>query len=144
MMTNSAIPAHKSHMSRDCPLAAAFATAAGQRVRRQAARATGTAGAGSRSIPRLVFAPVRPGIVAACMVEPPDSGRVPGIDRPRWTGQSETDKRNILPMTGKGSDERPPLRNFRSTGTDGAQDLLLATLSSNTCVQSNIFKFVMT
>jgi hypothetical protein len=141
MMTNSAIATHKSHMSRDRPRVAALGAAAGPSARR---RAAGVAAAGSRSIPGLVFAPVRPGIVAACMVEPPDSGRVPGIDRPRWNGQSETDKRNILPMTGKCSDVRPTPRNFRGTGADGAQDLPLATLRSNSCVQSNIFKFVMT
>jgi hypothetical protein len=49
-----------------------------------------------RHIAGLVFAPVRPGIVAACMVESPDSGRVPGVDRPRWTGPSETDKREYF------------------------------------------------
>jgi hypothetical protein len=141
MMTNAAVTTHKSHMSRARPLVGASEPTAGPSARRQAA---GAAGAGSRSIPGLVFAPVRPGIVAACMVESPDSGRVAGTDRPRWIGQSETDKRNILPMTGKGSDELPTLRNFRCTGADGAQDLPLATLSSNTCVQSNIFKFVMT
>jgi hypothetical protein len=141
MMTNSAISTHKAHMSRARPSVGAFAPSAGPSARR---RAAGAAGAGSRSIPGLVFAPVRPGIVAACMVDTPDSGRVSGIDRPRWTGQSETDKRNILPMTGKGLDDRPTLRNFRCTGADGAQDLPLTTLRSNTCVQSNIFKFVMT
>jgi hypothetical protein len=140
-MTELAITTHKAHMSRDRPLAPASAPVAGRQLRR---RAAGAAGAGSRHIPGLVFAPVRPGIVAACMVKPLDSGRVPGIDRPRWIGQSETDKRNILLMTGKGSDGRPTFRNFRSTGEDGAQDLPSATLSSNTCVLSNIFKFVMT
>ena len=141
MMTNSAISTHKSHMSRARPLAGAFAPSAGPPARR---RAAGAADVGSRSVPGRVFAPVRPGIVAACMVDTPDSGRVPGIDRPRWTGQSETDKRNILPMTGKGSDDCPTLRNFRCTGADGAQDLPLTTLRSITCVQSNIFEFVMT
>jgi hypothetical protein len=141
IMTNLAITTHKSHMSRDRPRAAASAPTAGRSAR---CRAAGAAGVGSRSIPGLVFAPVRPGIVAACMVEPPDSGRVPGLDRPRWTGQSETDKRNIVLTTGKSSDGCPTLRNFRSTGADGAQDLPLATLRSNSCVQSNIFKFVMT
>jgi hypothetical protein len=141
MMTNSAITTHKSHMSRARPLGGASAATARPSAR---LRAAGAAGAGSRYIPGLVFAPVRPGIVAACMVEPPDSGRVPGIDRPRWIGQSESDKRNILPMTGKGLGDCPTLRNFRCTGADGAQDLPLTTLSSNSCVQSNIFKFVMT
>jgi hypothetical protein len=136
-MTELAITTHKAHMSRDRPPAPASAPVPGR-------RAAGAAGVGSRYIPGLVFAPVRPGIVAACMVKPLDSGRVPGIDRPRWVGQSETDKRNILPMTGKGSDGRPTLRNFRSTGADGAQDLPSATLSSYTCVLSNIFKFVVT
>ena len=141
MMTNSAIATHNSHMSRARPFAGASPPTVGPSARR---RAAGAAGAGPRSIPKLVFAPVRPGIVAACMVDTPGSGRVPGIDRPRWTGQSETDKRNILPMTGKGSDDCPTLRNFRCTGADGAQDLPLTTLRSITCVQSNIFKFVMT
>ena len=137
-MTKHAITTHKSHMSRLVPLVVESARGA-----RPGAPAPAP-GVGRRHIPGLVFAPVRPGIVAACMVDTPDSGRVPGIDRPRWTGQSETDKRNILPMTGKCSDDCPTFRNFRCTGADGAQDLPLATLSSNTCVQSNIFKFVMT
>ena len=140
-MTELAITTHKAHMSRDSTPAPASAPVAGRQLPR---RAAGPAGVGARYIPGLVFAPVRPGIVAACMVKPLDSGRVPGIDRPRWAGQSETDKRNILPMIGKGSDGRPTLRNFRDTGADGAQDLRLATLSSNTCVLSNIFKFVVT
>ena len=138
MMTNSAITTHKSHMSREWSRVVASARGAGPGAPAPAA------GAGACRIPGLVFAPVRPGIVAACMVESLNSGRVPGADRPRWTGQSETDKRNILPMTGKGSQECPLLRNFRGTKPDGAQDLPLATLSSNACVQSNIFEFVMT
>ena len=137
-MTKHAITTHKSHMSRQGPLVAEPARGA-----RPGAPAPAP-GVGPRHIPGLVFAPVRPGIVAACMVESLNSGRVPGADRPRWTGQSETDKRNILPMTGKGSQECPLLRNFRGAKPDGAQDLPLATLSSNACVQSNIFEFVMT
>src|SRR5580693_7107368 len=137
-MTKHAVTTHKSHMSHEGPLVAESARGARPGA---PARAPGV---GRRRIPGQVFAPVRPGIVAACMVESLDSGRVPGTDRPRWTGQSETDKRNILPMTGKGSQECPLLRNFRGAKPDGAQDLPLATLSSNACVQSNIFEFVMT
>ena len=107
IMTKHAITTHKSHMSRDWPRVAESARGA-----RHGAPARAP-GAGPRRIPGLVFAPVRPGIVAAGMVESLDSGRVAGADRPRWTGQSETDKRNILPMTGKGSQECPALRNFR-------------------------------
>ena len=138
MTTKSAFTTHKPPMLREVPPVTASAGGAGL------AAPGGLAGVRRRPVAGLVFAPVRPGIVAACMVESPDSGGVLGTDRPRWIGQSETDKRNILPMTGKGSGECPTLRNFRCTGADGAQDLPLATLRSNTCVQSNTFKFVMT
>src|SRR5271170_29269 len=110
-MTKHAITTHKSHMSRKGTLVAEPAPGARPGA---SARAPGV---GPRRIPGLVFAPVRPGIVAACMVESLDSGRVPGADRPRWTGQSKTDKRNILLMTGKGSQECAALRNFRSATT---------------------------
>src|SRR5580704_8884751 len=106
-MTKHAITTHKSHISRKGLLVAASIRGA------HPGAAARPPGVGPHRIPGLVFAPVRPGIVAACMVESPDSARVPGAHRPRWTGQSETDKRNILPMTGKGSQECPALRNFR-------------------------------
>src|ERR1700722_17427069 len=106
-MTKHAITTHKSHMSRGGSL-----VAQSDRGGRPMAPARAP-GVEFRHIAGLVFAPVRPGIVAACMVESPDSGGVLGTDRPRWIGQSETDKRNILPMTGKGSDSCPALRNFR-------------------------------
>ena len=89
-MTKHAITTHKSHMSRREPLVAESARGA-----RPGAPAPAP-GVGPRHIPGLVFAPVRPGIVAACMVESLDSGRVPGADRPRWTGQSETDKKEYF------------------------------------------------
>ena len=85
-MTKQTITTHKSHMSRQGPLVAESA---------RGARPVAP-GVGRRHIPGLVFAPVRPGIVAACMVESLDSGRVPGADRPRWTGPSETDKREYF------------------------------------------------
>jgi hypothetical protein len=112
MMTKSAFTTYKPHMSREVPPVGEPTGGAGPAAPGESAVAR------RRRNPGLVFAPVRPGIVAACMVEPLDSGRVPGTDRPRWIGQSETDKRNILPMTGKGSDSCQALRNFRS-GTTG-------------------------
>ena len=90
IMTKHAITTHKSHMSRGGSLVAESDRGARPMV---PARAPGVE---SRHIPGLVFAPVRPGIVAACMVESLDSGRVPGADRPRWTGPSETDKREYF------------------------------------------------
>ena len=111
IMTKHGITTHKSHMSRE------EALIAGPERGARPGAPTRAPGVASRHAPGLVFAPVRPGIVAACMVESPDSGRVPGADRPRWTGQSKSDKRNILPMTGKGSQECPALRNFRGVRT---------------------------
>lgn len=77
MVTKLAFIAYKPHMSRRVPPVTASTGVVGQAA----------AGVGLRHIPGLVFAPVRPGIVAACMVESPGSGRVPGTDRPRWIGQ---------------------------------------------------------
>ena len=110
-MTKHAITTHKSHMSREEPLVAESARGARPGA---PARAPGV---GPRDIPGLVFAPVRPGFVAACMVDTPGSAGVPGAGGRRWIGPSETDKRNILPMTGKGSQECPALRNFRGVTT---------------------------
>ena len=138
MTTKIAFTTYKPHMSREGPLIEESASGA------RPGAPTRAPGVGSRRIPGLVFAPVRPGIVAACMVEPLDSGGVPGTDRPRWIGQSETDKRNILPMTGKACTVARRFETFGAGRPDGARDLPLATLSSNTCVQSNIFEFVMT
>jgi len=138
MTTKIAFTTYKPHMSREASPVTAPARGA------RPAAPGGATGVGRRHIAGLVFAPVRPGIVAACMVEPLDSGGVPGIDRPRWIGQSETDKRNILPMTGKACTVARRFETFGAGRPDGARDLPLATLSSNTCVQSNIFEFVMT
>jgi hypothetical protein len=112
MMTKPIISSRKSHTSHKRSLVATAARAAGPRAPGRAGRA---AGARSCHIAGLVFAPVRPGFVAACMVDSPGSGRVPGAGGPRWIGQSETDKRNILPMTGKGLHGCAAFRNFRCT-----------------------------
>ena len=106
----------------------------------------GEAGAGrSRHRAGLVFAPVRPGFVAACMVKAPDGGVASGSGKPGPVGHPESDKGNIFPMAGKrlsGGARRVACLAGRES--DRARDLLVATLSSNACVESNIFEFVMT
>jgi hypothetical protein len=93
----------------------------------------------------LAFAPVRPGFVAACMVKTPDGAVASGAGKPSPVGHPESDKGNIFPMTGKrlssGARRAPCLAGRES---DRARDLPVATLSSNACVKSNIFGFVMT
>ena len=93
----------------------------------------------------LVFAPVRPGFVAACMVKAPDGYVASGAGKPGPVGHPESDKGNIFPMAGKrlrGGAGRAACLAGRES--DRPLDLLLATLSSNACVESNIFEFVMT
>jgi hypothetical protein len=106
----------------------------------------GDGGAGrSRHLAGLVFAPVRPGFVAACMVKSPDGGVASGAGKPGPVGHPESDKRNIFPMAGKlmsGGARRIACLTGRES--DRPRDLPIATLSSNACVQSNIFEFVMT
>ena len=106
----------------------------------------GDGGAGwSRHLAGLVFAPVRPAFVAACMVKAPDGGVASGAGKPRPVGHPESDKGNIFPMTGKrlsGGARRVACLAGRES--DRPLDLPVATLSSNACVESNIFKFVMT
>ena len=111
--------------------------------------ASASAGHGRAGRPQyltgLVFAPVRPGFVAACMVKAPDGGVASGAGKPCWAGHPETDKGNIFPMAGKrlsGGARR--VASLAGRESDRARDLLVATLSSNACVESNIFKFVMT
>ena len=94
---------------------------------------------------QLVFAPVRPGFVAACMVKSPDGDFASGAGKPGPVGHPESDKGNIFPMAGKrlrGDAGRSACLAGRES--DRARDLLVATLSSNACVESNIFEFVMT
>jgi hypothetical protein len=111
-----------------------------------ASASTGQGGtARLRHVAGLVFAPVRPGFVAACMVKAPDGGVASGAGKPCWAGLPETDKGNIFPMAGKrlsGGARRVACLAGRES--DRAQDLLVATLSSNACVESNIFEFVTT
>jgi hypothetical protein len=93
----------------------------------------------------LVFAPVRPAFVAACMVKAPDGGIASGAGWPSPVGHPESDKGNIFPMAGKrlsGGARRVACLAGRES--DRARDLLVATLSSNACVESNIFEFVTT
>ena len=107
---------------------------------------SGDGGAGrTRHLAGLVFAPVRPGFVAACMVKSPDGDIASGAGKPGPVGHPESDKGNIFPMAGKrlrGGERRVACLAGRES--DRASDLLVATLSSNSCVQSNIFGFVMT
>ena len=126
------ISTHKSRMSRK-----------GRFVR---AALFGHGGAGRRRHRAgLAFAPVRPGFVAACMVKTPDGGVASGAGKPGPVGYPESDKGNIFPMAGKrlssGARCAPCLTGRES---DRARDLPVATLSSNACLKSNIFKFVMT
>jgi len=106
----------------------------------------GDVGAGrSRHLAGLVFAPVRPGFVAACMVKTPDGGVASGAGKPGPVGHPESDKGNIFPMTGKRlSSGARRVACLAGRESDRALDLLVATLSSNPCVESNIFEFVMT
>ena len=91
MMTKPIISSRKSHTSHKRSLVATAARAAGPRAPGRAGRA---AGARSCHIAGLVFAPVRPGIVAACMVKTAGQRRGPGyrptaLDRPIRNGQKE-------------------------------------------------------
>jgi hypothetical protein len=106
----------------------------------------GDVGAGrSRHLAGLVFAPVRPGFVAACMVKTPDGGIASGAGKPGPVGHPESDKGNIFPMTGKRlSSGARRVACLAGRESDRARDLLIATLSSNACVESNIFEFVTT
>ena len=108
-----------------------------------------TSGDGGAGWPRhragLVFAPVRPAFVAACMVKAPDGGIASGAGQPGPVGHPESDKGNIFPMAGKrlsGGARRVACLAGRES--DRARDLPVATFSSNTCVESNIFGFVTT
>ena len=131
-MKKQAVTSHKSHIS----LKGRF-VAQGQ---------VGDGGAGrSRHLTGLVFAPVRPGFVAACMVKAPDGGVASGAGKPGPVGHPESDKGNIFPMTGKRlSSGARRVACLAGRESDRARDLLVATLSSNACVESNIFEFVMT
>jgi hypothetical protein len=103
-------------------------------------------GAGpSRHLAGLVFAPVRPLFVAACMVKSPDGGVASGAGQPGPVGYPESDKGNIFPMAGKRlSSGARRVACLAGRESDRARDLLVATLSNNACVESNIFGFVMT
>ena len=93
----------------------------------------------------LVFAPVRPGFVAACMVKSPDGDFASGAGKPGPVGHPESDKGNIFPMAGQWlSGGAGRVACLAGRESDRARDLLVATLSSNACVESNIFEFVMT
>jgi hypothetical protein len=126
------ITSYKSHMS----LKSHF-VASGRAVQ-------GGAGRG-RHLAGLAFAPVRPGFVAACMVKTPDGAEAPGAGKPDPAGHPESDKGNIFPMAGKRLSSGARCAAYL-TGreSDRARDLPVATLSSNACVESNIFGFVMT
>jgi hypothetical protein len=107
---------------------------------------SGDGGAGrTRHLAGLVFAPVRPGFVAACMVKAPDGNVASGAGKLGPLGHPESDKGNIFPMAGKRlSSGAGRVACLAGRESDRARDLLVATLSSNACVESNIFEFVMT
>jgi hypothetical protein len=99
----------------------------------------------ARHLAGLVFAPVRPGFVAACMVKSPDGAVASGAGKPGLVGHPESDKGNIFPMAGQWlSGGAGRVACLAGRESDRARDLLVATLSSNACVESNIFEFVMT
>jgi hypothetical protein len=101
---------------------------------------------GPTAAPRWAgLAPVRPGFVAACMVKSPDGGVASGAGKPGPVGHPEPDKGNIFPMAEKwlgGGARRVACLAGRES--DRVLDLPFATFSNNSCVESNIFGFVMT
>src|ERR1700744_3916281 len=87
-MEKQDVTSHKSHTS--------------LKGRFMARSRVGDGGAGrSRHLAGLVFAPVRPGFVAACMVKTPDGGVASGVGQAGPVGYPESDKGNIFPMAGK-------------------------------------------
>ena len=85
LMTKPAISTRQSHKSPRAPSGAALArrcpAGAGRPEPGRAGLAAGHRSAPGRRVAGLVFAPVRPGFGAACMVDSPDSRRVPGAGR---------------------------------------------------------------
>ena len=115
MTTKSAFITYKPHMSREVTPATTSAGGAGP-----AARASAAGTSLGWSLRRYV-----PGSSLRVWLNRRAAAGSRVADRPRWIGQSETDKRNILPMTGKGLLSCSALRNFRSRTTgQGARPAL--------------------
>ena len=138
IMTKHVITTHKSHMSRDWSHVVAPARGAGPGAPGPAA-GVGLAASLGWSLRRYV-----PGSSLRVWLNrwTAAESRAP-TDRAGPANRKRT-KGILCRQQGRAQASARRFETFEAPEPDGAGDLPLATLSSNTCVQSNIFEFVMT